>query len=93
MKFSNTFAFIISVGFCCAGVSGSAVAQTPDASHENLQQRVQQLETQMEAMRAELAKLKSALGGDANTTMVAEKKPTESASAVSSTPQRKEPAT
>lgn len=92
MKFSNTFAFMISVGFCCAGVSGSAVAQTPDASGENLQQRVLQLETQMEAIRAELTELKSALGGDANTTVVAEKKPVESTGAPSSSPQRKEQA-
>jgi type II secretory pathway pseudopilin PulG len=84
---------MILVGFCCAGVSESALAQTPDASRENLQQRVEQLESQMEAMRAELTKLKSALGGDANTTVVAEKKPVESTGAPSSSPQRKEQAT
>ena len=93
MKFSNTFAFMILVGFCCAGVAGSAVAQTPDASRENLQQRVEQLESQMEAIRAELTKLKSALSGDANTAVVAEKKPVESTSAPPSSPQRKEQAT
>ncbi len=95
MKFSNTFAFMISVGFCCAGVSGSAVAQTPDASRENLQQRVQQLETQMEAMRAELTKLKGTLAENSNAGASGEgKKPArESASAPSSSPQRKEQAT
>jgi hypothetical protein len=61
VKFSNTFAFMILVGFCCAGVAGSAVAQTPDALRENLQQRVEELESQMEAMRVELTKLRNEL--------------------------------
>lgn len=60
MNFAKVFACLIALTMSYAAVSISVAAQAPD-SRENLQQRVRQLESQMEAMSAELLKLKSAL--------------------------------
>ncbi len=60
MNFSKAFAWmvVLELSFLSAV---SAPAQAPDTTRENLQQRVEQLESQMEAMRAELTKLTSEL--------------------------------
>lgn len=53
--------------FCCAGWCGSAAAQSPVDSRQDLQQRGKQLELQLEAMRTEVMKLKGALAEDPTT--------------------------
>lgn len=60
MTFSRV-SILIMVLTLSGGASGSVLAQAPDASRENLQQRVEQLESQMEAMRVELTKLRNEL--------------------------------
>jgi hypothetical protein len=66
MNSRSVIAFLILALFGFTAASPPSFAQTPaaDPSREELQRRVVQLETQMEAMRDELMKLKSALSGD-----------------------------
>jgi hypothetical protein len=62
MTLSRVSILIMVLTLSYAGASVSALAQAPDAtSRENLQQRVGQLESQMEAMRVELTKLRNEL--------------------------------
>ena len=91
MSFSKAFAWIVVLALSFLNAV-STHAQAPDTTRESLQQRVEQLESQMEAMRIELTKLKSALGAGANTLVVTEKKLTESSSVTPSNQARQEPA-
>ena len=61
MTLSRVSILIMVLTLSYAGASVSALAQAPDATRENLQQRVEQLESQMEAMRVELTKLRNEL--------------------------------
>jgi hypothetical protein len=61
MTFSRASILIMVLTLSYMGASGSVLAQAPDASRKNLQQRVEQLESQMEAMRVELTKLRTEL--------------------------------
>ena len=61
MTFSRVSMLIMVVTLSYAGTFTSALAQAPDATRENLQQRVEQLESQMGAMRVELTKLRTKL--------------------------------
>lgn len=61
MTFARVSILIMVLTLSYAGASVSALAQAPDATRENLQQRVEQLESQMEAMRVELTKLRTEL--------------------------------
>lgn len=66
MNSRSVIAFLILALLGFTAASPPSFAQTPaaDPSREELQRRVVQLETQMEAMRDELMKLKSALSAD-----------------------------
>ena len=64
MNYSKALAVSMALGLIYAIGAGSATAQAPDPARENLQQRVEQLESQMEAMRAELLKLKNELSAN-----------------------------
>ena len=61
MNFSKALLGITVLTLSYVGASVTVFAQTPDATRENLQQRVEQLESQMEAMRVELTKLRTEL--------------------------------
>jgi hypothetical protein len=61
MTFSRASILIMVLTLSYMGASGSVLAQAPDASRKNLQQRVEQLESQMETMRVELTKLRNEL--------------------------------
>ena len=58
MNISKALLGITVLTLSYVGASVTVFAQTPDATRENLQQRVEQLESQMEAMRVELTKFK-----------------------------------
>src|SRR6266496_4573723 len=61
MTFSRVSILIMVLMLSYLSATASAVAQAPDATRENLQQRVEQLESQMETMRVELTKLRNEL--------------------------------
>ena len=68
MNFSRAFIFLIALTISYASAAASASAQAPtDTERENLQQRVEQLESQIEVMRAELIKLRGDLSAQNST--------------------------
>jgi hypothetical protein len=67
MNFLKAFLPITVLTLSYVGASVTVFAQTPDATRENLQQRVEQLESQLEAMRVELTKLRNELSAGNST--------------------------
>lgn len=61
MNFSKVFFLITLFTLSCVGSAGPVLAQVPPSTRENLQERVEQLESQMETMRVELMKLRNEL--------------------------------
>ena len=85
MNFAKVFVLLIALTLSFAGASISVAAQTRDA-RESLQQRVQQLESQMETMRTELMKLKNALAAGTPGTSAESAPKIASASTIEATP-------
>jgi hypothetical protein len=48
MRFSKPFVLAISVALCCFCAAGRTAAQAPDPDNKKLQERIGQLEIQME---------------------------------------------
>ena len=67
MKSSRLFALAILGALFCIWPARPVTAQAPDPDKGRMLERIEQLETQMEKMRAELTDLKSALGEKSKT--------------------------